>query len=355
MSFDEVKLEEFFKDEEFVEEMRNFMEGDAPDIPLYYLRSYKLTKALTFLPNYTCVINANGTFLNVFFERLATEVLGPKSLVPFVNMKHLGLLLLFLFNTNPVNFQAFFLMYNLPFILYEYIEYSEIFDVILLSVSPAGAGVFPDFTEEILTRYCMYYKMSRFFADLGELMFYGEYIDEKKKDVNFKPLFIGEIAKVVNSGNSGAAFDIREMGKDDIYSTIEEKTGIKTDVDLILKHFNDMSKKKNQLFRMRSFADQLKDNKRSGFEVEKMRFPGIFETLSKAKERIVFVDYEKIKNRPLFEGIKVSPRGGKSTTNMRVNSPNRLNKKGFLQDLSIKHGIQKRSLDGKYWFQQRFG
>ncbi len=322
------------------------MDDEALDIPLYYLRSYKWLKALTYLPNFNCVMNANGTFLNQFFERLSFEVFAPQSQTPFVNMKHLGRFLYFLFKNNPVNFQAFFLMYNLPFLLYEFIGYSEVFDLLLECISPAASSFTRDYSEETLNRFCQYFKMSRFFADFGELLFTGEQPDDKKKSVNFKPMFIGEISKVVTSGNTGAAFDVQELPKEDVYSIVEERKKIKSDIDLLLKHFNEASKHRGSLYRMRSFSDQIKANRQVGFEAEKARHPAIFEKLSKAKERIIFVDYEKIKHNPLFQPRQSSPKTVHTETILRSTSPTRLNKKGAIESMGDRLDAGKKSLDG---------
>lgn len=311
------------------------MGEEKDDIPLHYLRSYKAAIALSTRPNYNFVINSNGSFLNHFFIKLTEEILGKPNETPFMNMSVLGIFLKFLLRHDPISFQAFYMVYNLPYCLADHMANADIRDLMAMTLLPTTSVC--DSSDESIFRYVNYCKMSSFFGDLSSRLYTGRPIDMKKASINYKPMYLGEINKVISAGGAGAALDTRDMPDEDIYTVLEERKKLKTDIDLIMKHFNELANRKNVLFRMRSTMN-FNIEKRMGFEIEKARFPEIFKKLQENTDFVIFVDYMDIKDIEIYpiKGHGQSKRNRQSSKTPRrlmpSRSPTRMDRKGRLED-----------------------
>ena len=274
---------------------------ECQDIPNYYFRSYKVCQVLTNIQNYNFILNSHADALAIFFEKLTTEVLNQPNSFATLNLNHLGLFLKFLAKNDHITFQAYCLIYNLPFNLIKYLHNPHINDIMVAIFSPLS-GVICENSEETLMRYSNYCRFSGLFADLGEHMFLDRPIDSKKMKTEYRPMFIGDISKVVASGITGAALEIRDIPEEEMYIIAEEKKKLKTDIDLLLKHFNDIVKKKPAFFKMKTAVENLMSGKSLSYDIAKSRNIDILEKLKNSKDVVIMVDYDKIKDVVLFEG-----------------------------------------------------
>ena len=96
--------------------------------------------------------------------------------------------------------------------------------------------------------------------------------------MNFKPLYLGEISKVITSGGTGAASDTRDIPEEEQYKIAEERKKLKTDIDLVIKYIIDISKNRSTLIKARSQLEVT--SRRLGFDYERLRFPEIFDRLA---------------------------------------------------------------------------
>lgn len=292
-----------------------FDEDEVMLVPLYYLRSFKIIQTLTHTGNFNFVTNAAPTFLNLFFEKLTNEVLNSKKSRLQMNLDHLGLFLRFFMKSEPITFQAYMLVYNLYFHLAEYLHNYQIREIIVHTLAPGT--IFFELTEEALSRYCMYARLSGFFQDLGDKLYAGTTIEEKKRSSGFRPLYLGEITKVIGNMIGSASLEPKDLIEEEKYLLVEERKKFKvSDVDLVMKHFLDQARKKPMLFRMKSYIEKLSLPKRPTIEEEKARYPEIFEKLRTSKDSIIFVDYDKIKE------IEIYPTEGSEMKLLRNSSKN---------------------------------
>lgn len=276
-----------------------FDEDEATLVPFYYLRSFKIVQTLTNTANFNFITNAAPTFLNLFFEKLTNEVLNSKKSRLQINLDHLGLFLRFFMKSEPITFQAYMLVYNLYFHLAEYLHNHQLREVIVHTLAPST--VFFELTEEALSRYCMYARLSGFFQDLGDKLYAGVAIEQKKRSSSFRPLYLGEITKVIGSMLGAASLEPKDLIEEQKYLLVEERRKFKVaDIDLVMKHFLDQARKKPMLFRMKSYIEKLSLPKRPTIEEEKARYPEIFEKLRTSKDSIIFVDYENIKDIEIY-------------------------------------------------------
>ena len=290
-----------------------FDEDEAQLVPFHYLRSYKIAQTLTNTANLNFITNAAPTFLNLFFEKLTTEVLNCKTPKLQMNLDHLGMFLKFFAKSEPITFQAYMLVYNLYFHLAEYLHYHPIREIIVQTMTPSTA--FFELTEEALNRYCMYARLSGFFQDLGDKLYSGQPIEAKKRSSNFRPLYLGEITKMIGNMLGAATLEPKDLIEEEKYLLVEERRKFKgTDIDLVLKHFLDQVRKKPMLFRMKSYIEKLSLPKKQSIEEEKARYPEIFEKLRSSKDSIIFVDYDAIKD------IEIYPVEGSDLKSMRNSS-----------------------------------
>jgi len=273
----------------------------------------------------------------VFFEKLTREVFANPEDIPLGNMNLLGTFFKFIMKYDPITFQAFFLYYNLPYYLAAHLDNTTISDLMVQTLSPTSAYI--DCNEESLNRYAAYARLSNFLFDLSEVMVNNSELPEKKKSLNYRPLFLGEISKAISTGSTGISSDLRELPEEDMYTLVEERRGIKNaDIDLLLKHFNDLSKKKSVLFKMRSAIDKISSTKRLTFEIEKARYPEIYEKLKNSKDAIEFVDYEKIRHREVFkvkganESLIPGKKGSKNTNEIDTKAGEKVDKNAFDYD-----------------------
>lgn len=292
------------------------MEDEKDLLVYHFFRAYKVANSLSNMSNYNFIVNCNGSFLNRFFQKLTEEVLAVGNTTPYANMNTTAIFLRFLLRHDAVTFQAFFLVFNLAYYLLPHIKHHQILDILVLPMMPIT--VLTENSEEALTRYAGYCKLACFFEDLMLKLYCGKNVEGTKQKMSYKPMFLGEISKVIASCGTGALQDTRDSPLEEKYSVLEERRGIKTDIDLLLKHFHELSKRRNVLFRMRSTMNFDSDRK-SGFEIEKTRFPEIFKKLKETKDHVIFVDYEDIKDREIY------PKPGNTSeihkTKLRSRSP----------------------------------
>lgn len=337
---------------ELLQEIEDYMGQEKEDIALHYLRSYKAAQAICVSQNYNFVLNSNGSFLNHFFLKLTGEILGKPNELPFMNLNVLGMFFKFLIKQDPISFQAFWLVYNMPYNLASYMHHANIREVLSMTLQPTTS--FCDHSNEALLRYVNYCKMSGFLFDLSAQLYTGQPSVVKKSSINYKPMYLGEINKVISAGGSGAALETRDLPAEEVYTVVEERKKLKTDVDLIMKHFGELAKRKNVLFRMRSTMNFSID-KRLGFEVEKARFPEIFKKLQANEDNVVFVDYHLIKDIEIYPKLKAGVVRGRelrsrSPDKLRVSrSPVRMDRRGRLEDSreSERSHRSRRSLQGR--------
>ena len=312
-----------------LKEMEEYMGEEVDLIPFYFLRAYKAALTMSTTPNYNFIVNSNGSFLSKFFNKLV-EVLSAENEPPYAVLNTIAIFLKFLLKSDAICFQAFFLVFNLPFLLLPYISSNNILDILLTPMLPSVTVC--ENNEEALNRYMTYCKLSSFFDDLAIRLYSGKRVEIPKQKMGYKPMYLGEISKVIASYGTGGLLDTHDSPLEEKYSVLEERRSIKTDIDLILRHFNEMARRKNVLFRMRSTMN-FDIDKNMGFQIEKARFPEIFKKLKESKDQIIFVDYEAIKDTEIYpkdgkarRSQKPQLRSRSPAKSRKSKSPGKLNK-----------------------------
>jgi hypothetical protein len=306
----------YITEESILEEIEEFFDDEEAElVPYHFFRSFKVVQTLTNTVNFNFITNAAPTFLNLFFEKLTTEVLNTPSSRLQMNLDHLGMFMKFLMKSEPISFQAYMLVYNLSFHFAEYLHNQQLREVLVHILAPSTS--FFELTDEALNRYCMYTRLSGFFNDLGDKLYSGQQMEAKKRSTGFRPLYLGEITKVIGNLLGAATLEPKEFIEEERYLLVEERKKFKiADVDLIIKHFLEQSKKKPLLFRMKTYIEKLSNPKKPTFEEDKARYPEIFEKLRSSKDSIIFVDYDTIKDIEIYPLVSIESKKLRSSTRL---------------------------------------
>lgn len=302
---------ERYIDPRVIKQMEEHMGDEKSQMVYHFLRAYKVALTVSHRPNFNFIVNTNGSFLSRFFQKLTEEVLAASNGQVFTVMDTVAIFLKFLLRYEGINFQAFYLVMNLPYYLLPHIASIQVLDTLLNPLLPTTVVI--DNSEETLNRYLTYTRLSSYFEDVAAKLYAGTSVEAAKQKMAYKPMFLGDISKVIASFGSGAVLDTQDMPLEDKYSVVEERRSIKTDIDLLLRHFHEMAKRRNVLFRMRSTLN-VDQERQTGFEIEKTRFPEIFKKLKESKDFIKLVDYESIRDREIYPPHGSSPRKTKKVT-----------------------------------------
>ena len=88
-----------------------------------------------------------------------------------------------------------------------------------------------------------YFRLSNFFVDLSNYLFYGTSIPEEKLLISYKPLAMSSDFSKIQGGSmtKNSLFDVDEnSGPKNKFFLVEEFAGIKSDIDGIFKFMKDL-------------------------------------------------------------------------------------------------------------------
>ena len=196
-------------------------------------------KALTIYPNFKFILNSNQTFIDTFFKKIIEEVFSqknPTNPATLCNVGHLAKLLIFMLEKKAYIIQSYFLRYNLPYYLVEYLDYPAVFDLVSGICSFGSPHL--KLTPDIADRFWGYFKETNFLTELAMLMYEGTPLPASKRGEGYKTVYLGDFSKMIMGAEDDYTLANYEflVEKKSGFVLAEERHKVSKDVDRIFKH-----------------------------------------------------------------------------------------------------------------------
>jgi hypothetical protein len=172
--------------------------SELRQMPLYYLRSFKMVQALTLYINFRFVLNSNANFIDTFFKKLYTDVFTSKRPV-ICNFDHISRLIMFMLEKESYIVQNYIFRYNIPYHFLEYLDYPVVYDFLLGVFSPSAPQI--KISHDVQKKFWEYLKETRFFNEMGDYIYNGNDLPANKKLEEYRTVKLGNFNKMILSCN----------------------------------------------------------------------------------------------------------------------------------------------------------